>query len=171
MRVQALIACTALAVCACSQPATSAPQAETPAAVTLVADGDAQTLQAFEDGDHMQWAASVTQVDYLMHQNDGGSKLFGLAGGDPAMNGLYTHIAFFQGPGDGWRVFRIGDFLTYRVLTDSPGRVDLEIQESTMDAQTTEIGSRTRHLIISWTPGADGQAPSQVQVTPARSGP
>ena len=96
------------------------------------------------------------------------AKLFGTAGGDPAMNGLYTHIAFFQDPAEGWRVFRIGDVLDYRVLSQRPGRVDLELEESTMDEATGRIGSRTRRVIIGWPIAADGSAPAEVTVTPAQ---
>jgi len=59
----------------------------------------------------------------------------------------------------GWRVFRIGDFLDYRVLSSSPGRIEIEIDESTMDPATSEIGSATRRLILTWTPGPDAAPP------------
>ena len=89
-------------------------------------------------------------------------------GGDPAMNGLYTHVAFFDSPAEGWRVFRIGDFLDYRVLSEAPGRVDLEINESTMDEATGNIGSRTRRIIVGWAVATDGSVPATVTVTPAQ---
>ncbi|MBX9802747.1 MAG: hypothetical protein K2Y04_08285 [Caulobacteraceae bacterium] len=84
------------------------------------------------------------------------------------MNGLYTHVAFFDSPAEGWRVFRIGDFLEYRVLSEAPGRVDLEINERTMDEATGNIGSRTRRIIVGWAQGADGAVPATVTVTPAQ---
>ncbi len=93
-------------------------------------------------------------------------KLFGVAGGDPAMNGLYTYIAFYLDVGDGWRVFRIGDFLEYRVVSESPGRVLLAINESVMNAQT-EISGRRRQIAVTWTPGADGAPPTSVRVATA----
>ena len=133
----------------------------------LTPSGPAQALQADED-EFLQWSAAVVRVDYLDHQGDGTTvKLFGTAGGDPAMNGLYTHIAFFGSVADGWRTFRIGDFLDYRVLAAARGRVDLEVTESYLDPATDEIGSRVRRLIVTWTPPAEG-APETVSVADAQ---
>lgn len=139
----------------------------TPAAAPLTASGPAATLQP-ETAPNLQDAASVVELDELRAQGTSTVKLFGTAGGDPAMNGLYTHLAFFQGPAEGWRVFRLGDFLEYRVLSEAPGRVDLEIKESTMDQATSAIGSRTRRVIVGWAVAADGSAPPTVTVTPAQ---
>jgi hypothetical protein len=164
----ALVASATLIACT---PAEQAPAAaDNPAAtVSLTASGQAAELQPLPAEENMEWAASVVRVDVLANQQPGPSaKLFGLAGGDPAMNGLYTQIAFFRGPADGWRVFRIGDFLDYRVLADSPGRVDLEINESLMNANG-DIGSQTRHIIVTWTAGADAAAPATIAVTPAQT--
>lgn len=163
----AISASVALAACTLAAPV-SETAALGGARTTLTASGDAQTAQALPASDTLEWAASVVRVDVLEHQEgSAGVKLFGLAGGDPAMNGLYTHLAFFQGPADPWRVFRIGDFLEYRVLSDSPGRVDLAITESVMDTETGEIGSQQRHIIVTWTPGAGGTAPDSITITPA----
>ena len=41
---------------------------------------------------------------------DQGAKLFATAGGDPAVNGLYTYMAFFAGPADGWTRLSAGRF-------------------------------------------------------------
>ena len=141
--------------------------APAPSAAPLTASGPAATLQPHASPDAQQ-AASVISLDALKAQGNQTVKLFGTAGGDPAMNGLYTHVAFFQGPAEGWRVFRLGDFLEYRVLSEAPGRVDLEIKEGTMDPATTVIGSQTRRVIVGWAVAADGSAPPTVTVTPAR---
>ncbi|MDP1912611.1 hypothetical protein [Brevundimonas sp.] len=138
-----------------------------PAAAPLTAAGPAATVQP-DAGEGQQWAAGVVELTQLTHQGDRTVKLFGTAGGDPAMNGLYTHVAFFDSPAEGWRVFRIGDFLDYRVLSEAPGRVDLEIDESTMDEASGNIGSRTRRVIIGWALATDGSAPATVTVTPAQ---
>ena len=171
MRVSliAVLASAALAACTfAAAPAGDETPAPEAAPVTLTVSGNAERLEAMTDDESIQWAASVTEVHFLQNQGESsGVKLFGLAGGDPAMNGLYTQIAFFQSTGDGWRVFRVGDFLSYRVLSDSPGRVDLEIQESTMNEATSEIGSQTRHLIVTWTRGPDGAAPDAIEVAAA----
>lgn len=136
-------------------------------AAPLTAAGPAATVQP-DSEEGQQWAAAVVSLDELKAQGDRTVKLFGTAGGDPAMNGLYTHVAFFDSPAEGWRVFRMGDFLDYRVLSESPGRVDLEIDESTMDEASGQIGSRTRRVIVGWALATDGSAPATVTVTPAQ---
>ena len=93
------------------------------AAAPLVPDGPASTVQETAEP-ALHWSASVTRLDPLTRQGDATVKLFGTAGGDPAMNGLYTHSAFFGSVMDGWRTFRIGDFLDYRVLAASRGRLE-----------------------------------------------
>ncbi len=138
-----------------------------PAVAPLSAVGPAATVRPDADP-NQQWAAAVVELTPLTRQGDRTVKLFGTAGGDPAMNGLYTHVAFFDSPAEGWRVFRIGDFLDYRVLSESPGRVDLEIDESTMDEASGNIGSRTRRVIVGWALATDGSAPATVTVTPAQ---
>ena len=138
-----------------------------PAAAPLTAAGPAATVEPDSD-EGQQWAAAVVELTPLTQQGDRTVKLFGTAGGDPAMNGLYTHVAFFDSPAEGWRVFRIGDFLDYRVLSEAPGRVDLEIDESTMDQASGNIGSRTRRVIVGWALATDGSVPATVTVTPAQ---
>src|SRR5689334_3723467 len=67
-----------------------------------------------DDSEMLQDAATVVVVSQLEHQGDLGAKLFGAAAGDPAMNGLNTYLAFYMPPPEnGWRVFEIGDFLSY----------------------------------------------------------
>ena len=138
-----------------------------PRATPLTAAGPAAILQPDADP-NQQWAASVVRLDALENQGDRAVKLFGTAGGDPAMNGLYTHLAFFESPAEGWRVFRIGDFLDYRLLSEAPGRIDLEIDESVLDAATGQIGSRKRRIIVGWALPTEGSVPATVTVAPAR---
>jgi hypothetical protein len=138
-----------------------------PPVTPLIAAGPVATVQPSTDM-NIQYAASVVRLDPLAKQGGPTVKLFGTAGGDPAMNGLYTDIAFFQSSAEGWTVFRIGDFLDYRVLSEAPGRVDLWVSESVMDEATGRIGSRERRLIVAWIPGADEAPPATITVTPAR---
>ena len=140
----------------------SSPPAARPAALARP-----QTVRPDPD-ENLQWAAGVVQINALRNQGEATAKLFGTAGGDPAMNGLYTYLAFFESPGDGWRVFRLGDFLGYRILSEARGRVVLEIRESVMNERTGDIGTRMRRLLVSWTAGADGAPPATVSVAPAR---
>ena len=130
---------------------------------TLFAAGQAtaQTLQPAAD-ENLEWAASVVQINQVPNQPSLGVKLFGMAGGDPAMNGLQTYIGFFASPGEGWRVFQIGDFLSYRILSATPGRVNLQIQENTINSEG-EIGTRTRRVSLRWTPRrSDDERPATV---------
>jgi len=147
------------------------PPAEQPAPLAAVAPlaaaGPAAVLNPETDA-AVQQAAAVVSLDELAGQGPLAAKLFGTAGGDPAMNGLYTYIAFFQSPADGWRVFRIGDVLEYRVLSQRPGRVDLELRESVMDEASGAIGDRTRRVIVGWPIAADGSVPAEVTITPAQ---
>ena len=148
-------------------PAAEAPPPPVQSRDPLVASGPAATLQPTADM-NTQWAASVVRLDPLKGQGGATVKLFGTAGGDPAMNGLYTHIAFFKSSAEGWAVFRIGDVLDYEILSEAPGRVDLKLEESMMDAATGQIGSRERRVIVAWTPGAGEEPPAAITVTPAR---
>jgi len=137
------------------------------AVAPLAASGPAAVLTPETDA-ALQQAAAVVRLDELAGQGPVAAKLFGTAGGDPAMNGLHTHIAFFQDPAQGWRVFRIGDVLDYRILSQRAGRVDLELEESVMDEASGRIGSRTRRVIVGWPIAADGSAPAEVTLTPAQ---
>ena len=137
-----------------------------PARLTPAGAGRTVAPETAED-QNLQWAASVVRVDYLDDQEPT-AKLFGLAGGDPAMNGLYTYLAFFESPASGWRVFRLGDFLDYRVLAEGQNRVDLELDYSVMNPDTDDITSATRRIIVTWTPGADGEGPAAITVADAQ---
>lgn len=123
------------------------------------------TAESSQTDDGLQWAAGVVKVDAITGES---AKLFGVAGGDPAMNGLQTYIAFFQDPAMGWAIYPIGDFLDYTVLSQSNGRVDLDVHESTMDEATGNIGDRRRKIIVQWTQAAEETAPTAVTVTPGQ---
>lgn len=140
--------------------------AAAPAAAQPIADSGPATLQPEAGDDNLQWAASVIVVNDLRQQGGGSTRLFGVAGGDPAMNGVYTYLAFYIDVGDGWRVFKIGDFLEYRVVSESPGRVLLAINESVIN-EATEISARRRRIAVTWTPGPDGAPPASVRVATA----
>lgn len=126
-----------------------------------------ETIRPDPEAD-LQSAASVVELTPLRRQGTLTAKLFGTAGGDPAMNGLYTYLAFFDPPHEGWRVFRLGDFLSYRVAAEAPGRLTLEVRESVLDQRTGVIGARSRRLTVGWSPGVDGKPPMLVRMTPAR---
>ena len=139
-----------------------------PQAAALTASGAPEPLTIAEPSqsdDGLQWAASVVKSDDIPRES---AKLFGVSGGDPAMNGLQTYIAFFENPADGWAIYQIGDFLDYTVLSHANGRIDLDIHESTMDEATGNIGDRHRKIIVQWTQDASDTAPTLLTVTPAQ---
>ncbi|HTU11872.1 MAG TPA: hypothetical protein VMG08_13355 [Allosphingosinicella sp.] len=138
------------------------------AAAQPVAERGPVTLraEAGPEDENLQWAASVVTVSQLGAAGDFSGKLFGVAGGDPAMNGLYTYLAFHLSPGDGWRIFKIGDFLDYRVLSETAGRVVIEVEESVIDSESV-ISARRRRLAITWTPAPGEDAPAAVMVATA----
>jgi hypothetical protein len=154
------LALTAVLLAACGDGATDQ-QAEAPAA--LEPAGAPETVE-IDEAAWLQAAASVVELAALPDLN---AKVFGTAAGDPAVNGLYTFIAFFDGPAEGWRVFRLGDFESFTVLASAPGRIDLEISESAINAESGQVASTTRRVIVGWTPGEDGAAPQTISVTPA----
>jgi len=143
--------------------------AAAPATAQAVAERGPVTLRP-EDSEMLQDAATVVVVSQLEHQGDLGAKLFGAAAGDPAMNGLNTYLAFYMAPPEnGWQIFEIGDFLSYAVVAETPGRLLLEVHESVMH-DNGEIGERTRRLAVTWTPGRDGAPPATVTVATAPAG-
>ena len=123
----------------------------------------AQTVRP-DPEESLQSAAAVVQLTELHRQGALGGKLFGTAGGDPAMNGLYTYLGFYLTPGDGWRVFRLGDFLSYRLVSEAPGRLVLAVTESVMNQRTGAISSRTRRLAVDWTSRGD-QPPATISLS------
>lgn len=131
-------------------PTAGTPAIEAAGPVTLSPSAD----------DMLQWSAAVTEVHPMPNQ---GAKLFSTAGGDPALNGLYTYLALFQGAAEGWRVFQLGDFEGWRVLEEAPGRVLIEVRQSTLDPTTGQAVTATRRLNVAF----DAAAPDSVTVTPA----
>jgi hypothetical protein len=113
----------------------------------------------------LQWAASVVQLDPLRRQPLT-AKVFGTAGGDPAMNGLHTYLAFAGSMDEGWRIFRLGDFVSYRILAEAPGRLTFEVRESLLDKRTGDVSERTRRLLVSWRGGS--APPASVTLSPPR---
>ena len=156
---------TPAAATAAGTPATPPPTA-TPAVAPLTPSGHGLPVKALPD-DNLQSYASVVEVYALSEAAGMDGKIFGVAGGDPAMNGLQTYIAFYRNPAEGWWVYQIGDFLSFKVLNQSSGRVDLEVEESTMDQATGTIGTRTRRIILGFNVGPAEEQPVILRITPA----
>jgi len=161
MKHAVFAAAVALAAC---QPASDAPAApaepaavETPAAAPAQPSGPAKAIEA--EDDHMP-EAWVTDVHLI---KDADFKIFSTAGGDPAINGLYTYLAAYTAP-DGWtRVYMLGDFISWEVIEESPTRVVLKVGRMYLEDSTGEIKTADEKLIIDLP--ADPETP--VMVTPA----
>jgi hypothetical protein len=136
-----------------------------PAGGQPIGSGGPATVQPDED-EGLQVAAGVSQVHSLAHQGQADVTLFGLVGGDPAMNGEYVMLAFHGAPADGAKVFRIGDVLEFHILSDAPGRLLLQVRENIM-GRNGNIGVQNRRVLVTWTPGRDGAAPGSVTVRTA----
>lgn len=151
-----------LAACGLLLVTTASPLLAQPRPVAPQPAGD--TIQA-EDQSEMQWAAAVASLKDLKRQGQGTVHFFGTVSGDPAMNGHQLFLSFFLSPAEGHRIFRIGDFLDYRVVSESPGRVVLAVRENTIDDRTTRIGVRNRRINLSWTNVRGEEAPASLRIT------
>ncbi|WP_029416382.1 hypothetical protein [Brevundimonas bacteroides] len=160
-------ACEAAPGTDAAAPAGSATPAEAaaPQSAPLTPAGAPAPLTAESAEDEgIQYAASVVQLDAIP---DTDAKLFGTAGGDPAINGLYTYLAVYQSTADGWAVYRLGDFNSYTVLSTGQNRVDLEVSQSTWNDAAGTADTQVSKIIVQWTP-TEGGPPSSVTVTPGR---
>lgn len=165
MRLANLAGALALAAC---QPAAEGPAApteptalEAPAAPAAVEpakpSGPAKTIEA--EDDHMP-EAWVTDVHLI---KDADFKIFSTAGGDPAINGLYTYLAAYTPP-DGWtRVYMLGDFNSWEVIEESPARAVLKVSRSWVEEGSGDIKTADEKLIID----LPATAETPVTVTPA----
>lgn len=166
----------AMAGCNAAPPAVAEEaKAETVAASAFVAapGGTVETIQPVPEDDpgEANDLAGVVKFDVVPNQTDEASpRLIGTAGGDPAANGLMTYLVFSTMHSS--KVFLIGNIIDYRIIGASPGKLDLEIDETTAD-NDGNLGSATRKVIVSWTPVTEDQGPdteftSAVTVTPAQ---
>ena len=149
MRTAILAAALALAACqpAAEEPAKPAEQAaaETPpppAPEPARPSGPAKSIEAEDDQMPEAWVTDVHLV------KDADFKIFSTAGGDPAINGLYTYLAAYTQP-DGWtRVYMLGDFNSWDVLEESATRVVLKISRSWIEEGTGDVKTADEKLII-----------------------
>jgi len=163
MRFLAVTAAFTLAACqpAAEQPAKPAePAAEAPAAAAVEPaklSGPAKAIEAEDDHMPEAWVTDVHPI------KDADFKIFSTAGGDPAINGLYTYLSAYSAP-DGWtRNYMIGDFNSWEVVEESSTRVVLKISRSWVEEGTGDIKTAEEKLIIDLP--ATPEAP--VTVTPA----
>lgn len=142
-------------------PAATTPDGPTPAAAPAQPTGPAEAVTLADD-DSIQWAASVTEVVWLPDLN---AKLFSTAGGDPAINGLYTYLAFPPENNDeGWTAYKLGDWESWKVIEQGPGRVLLQVRVSRIDPSSGNPVTEDKKLIVNWTTTGENHT---VTVTPA----
>ena len=115
---------------------------------------------AIAPGEHPE--AYVTETVFLPNAPSG-AKVYSVAGGDPAINGLYTYIAAYNNePGGGWNVFQIGDFNSWSVAEDRGSEIVLAVSRSQM-GQNGDIETLQERYIVS-VPDADD---TSITITPA----
>ena len=116
--------------------------------------------------ENLEYAASVAQINMVPNQPGNSVKMFAMAGGDPAMNGFQTYLAFYADLDVGWIIFRIGDFLGYRILSATAGRINVQVREN------YHARGRGRHarapLHPALDPGQDDAPPATVTMTRMR---
>lgn len=155
-----------------STPATpAAPAAQSDAAATddaetmaLVASGPAETLANVDDPGR---ADQVVQVDFaeLPDTSDLTVKLYGTAGGDPAINGLYAYVSVFSPPDSG-AVFFLGDVEEARIVSASATQLGVMLRQSTYNEQTTEVTTTERYVLVAL-PQAGEQTTTMTPAAPA----
>jgi hypothetical protein len=136
-------------------------------AIATAGQAPAQTIRPDTDeGDNLEYAASVELVNTVPNQPGDAVKMFAISGGDPAMNGTRTYLAFWADPDEGWIIFRIGDFLSYRILSATAGRINVQVSENYFRGD--DIARRVRRFSVRWTPGQGDAPPATVTLAPLR---
>jgi hypothetical protein len=113
-------------------------------ATSLKPLGDAGQTVAMETGEGVAYAAGVAEVYFLKAE---GAKIFTTAGGDPAINGLYTYYAQFSEEDRSWRSFMVGDFNEITIVQDTPTQTGLRVSKSSIDANG-DVRTETQFLLI-----------------------
>jgi hypothetical protein len=141
---------------------------------TPVAGAAVETLKPEPlDGEgEVGFLPGIVRYDVIPNQTgDGFARIIGTAGGDPAANGLMTYLVFSTVHAG--EVLTIGNIIDYRIVGVSPGKVDLEIDQSKA-ADDGTLSTETRKVVLAWTVPADAEDnPDQsvgatVTVTPAQ---
>lgn len=165
MRLAILAGALALAAC---QPAAETPAAPaepaapaapaTPTVEPAKPSGPAKAVEA--EDDHFP-EAYVTDVHHI---KDADFKVFSTAGGDPAVNGLYTYLARYNDDERGWtQVYMLGDFNSWEIVEESPTRIVLKVSRSWVDQESGDIKTADEKLIVD----LPATAETPVMVTPA----
>jgi hypothetical protein len=165
MRLAILAGALALAAC---QPAAETPAAPAepaapaaPAAPTVEPAKPSGPAKAVEAEDDHFPEAYVTDVHHI---KDADFKVFSTAGGDPAVNGLYTYLARYNDDERGWtQVYMLGDFNSWEIVEESPTRIVLKVSRSWVEQESGDIKTADEKLIVD----LPATAETPVMVTPA----
>ena len=150
MRLAILAGALALAAC---QPAAETPAAPAepaapaaPAAPTVEPAKPSGPAKAVEAEDDHFPEAYVTDVHHI---KDADFKVFSTAGGDPAVNGLYTYLARYNDDERGWtQVYMLGDFNSWEIVEESQTRIVLKVSRSWVDQESGDIKTADEKLIV-----------------------
>jgi len=108
--------------------------------------------------------ASVTDVKWI-DSAENGAKIYSTAGGDPAINGLYTYLAIpGEAPDGDWRVFQIGDFNSWKIVEQTKDHVTLEVSRSWIDQASGEAKTVEEKLSVPLV----GPDATEITVTPVK---
>lgn len=157
----------ALALAACQPPAEAPARPAEPAAPTAQAAPAVETAKPSGPAKAIEAEADQFPEAYVTdvhHIKDANFKIFSTAGGDPALNGLYTYLARYNDDERGWtQVFMLGDFNSWEVIEESPTRAVLKISRSWIEEGSGDIKTADEKLIID----LPATAETPVQMTPA----
>ncbi|MBL8559697.1 MAG: hypothetical protein JNM47_13295 [Hyphomonadaceae bacterium] len=137
-----LIVCAALALAACA-PDGAAPKTASAAQATPA--GPAETIEARNEASDHHRDTNVSRVQGLQ---TGDAKLFGVVGGDPAINGEYLYLAVApEAPDDDFKVYKLGDFNEWALESESEGSVVIKVSRSWID-DAGEIQTAQERYIV-----------------------
>ncbi len=139
----ALTSALALAACKPQETSTTAPAA----APVVAASPAAPPVKIPPRGeDERGDDVSVANVVAL---GEGGAKLFSTVGGDPAINGEYLFLAVLpdEGPMEEPKVYKLGDFNSWSLETQSPTQIVIKVSRSWID-DAGEIKTAEERYIV-----------------------
>lgn len=147
-----LTALGAVLALALAAPAFAAPEGPTTAPEKITAIGEEQPGA---------WVTDVKWIESAEH----GAKIYSTAGGDPAINGLYTYLAIpTDEPGGGWNVFQIGDFNEWKIVEEKKDHIVLAVSRSWVDQASGDIKTVEEKLSVPLV----GPEAKEITVTPVK---
>jgi ABC-type enterochelin transport system substrate-binding protein len=152
--------CAALALAACGQSKAPDTTASAVSAAPAQAAGSPVTITPRSADEH-GFDSSVAKVVAI---GETGAKLFSTVGGDPAINGEYVFLAvpFDDGPAEEPKVYKLGDFNSWDLESQSAGQFVIKVSRSWLD-DAGEVKTADERYIVAiptW-------AAAETTITPA----